>query len=248
MQTTSPQNASRKRLRIGCVVIALFLCIGLVRFAFVYDYFAVPRRNDPWSVKIEDWQSREKHGTSLVRNVDSPSVSEPGSVAVVDSAAREGELRAKYLAFRLAQKRIFARDTADWIQTIAAQHYIDDGPVDHWATLDETLRRNGDDCDGLELLVYRALRDAGFADTEVFRAIVYREKDNQHHMVTLWFEDPRDPWVIDPTGAMTPHMLRMSQISGWIPIKIFGEDLEFTVRPTAMVSSATSAASSASAR
>jgi predicted transglutaminase-like cysteine proteinase len=107
---------------------------------------------------------------------------------------------------------------------------VPDGPVDHWATLEETLRTNGDDCDGLELLVYNALRELGFANGEVFRAIVYRPADGQHHMVTLWFEEANDPWVIDPTGAMTAQMLRMSQIPEWVPLKLFDDNEEFTVR------------------
>ena len=133
---------------------------------------------------------------------------------------------------------MLAREVADWIQSEAKQHYVEDGPVDHWATLEETLQANGDDCDGLELLTYHALRELGFSETEVYRAIVYRASDKQHHMVTLWFEDPHDPWVIDPTGAMTSRMQRMSQIPRWIPIKIFGEDSEFSVHATALVSSA----------
>jgi hypothetical protein len=64
----------------------------------------------------------------------------------------------------------------------------------------------------------------------VFRAIVYRPADGQHHMVTLWFEDPADPWVIDPTGAMTTGMPRMSELRDWVPLKVFSETREFTVR------------------
>ena len=52
-------------------------------------------------------------------------------------------------------------------------------------------------------------------------------------MVTLWFETPDDPWVIDPTGAMTLGMPRMSELPEWEPIKVFSEDLEFTVRDRA---------------
>lgn len=241
MQNTTPQNTSRRRLLAGCIAIALCSCIGFERLTLVYDYFVRPSHDDPWSVKIEDWQSREKLGASLALNVESPSVSESGSTSPSASAAHDEQLRAKYLEFRLTQKRAIVRDVADWIQTVAEQHYLEDGPVDHWATLEETLRRNGDDCDGLELLVYRTLRELGFSDTEVFRAVVYRTADKQHHMVTMWFEDPHDPWIVDPTGAMAPRMMRMSQISGWVPIKIFGDELEFTVRSTALVSSATSA-------
>ena len=80
-------------------------------------------------------------------------------------------------------------------------------------------------------MVYDALLSLGFDREEVFRAVVYRPKDLQHHMVTLWFEDPLDPWVIDPTGAMTNHMRRMSELPGWVPLKVFGLYREFTVQP-----------------
>nr|MCS5619891.1 hypothetical protein [Myxococcota bacterium] len=85
-------------------------------------------------------------------------------------------------------------------------------------------------CDGLELLVYHALRDLGFAENEVYRAIVYRPSDGQHHMVTLWFEDREDPWVIDPTGAMTTGMPLMSSMPEWVPLKVFSQDVEYTVK------------------
>jgi hypothetical protein len=48
-------------------------------------------------------------------------------------------------------------------------------------------------------------------------------------MVTLWFENPEDPWVIDPTGAMTTGMPRMSEVPGWVPLKVFSEDEDFSV-------------------
>ncbi len=141
----------------------------------------------------------------------------------------DGSLRTKYFSFRAERKRTMARETADWIQQEAKKHYLADGPIDHWATLEETLARNGDDCDGLELLVYHILRDLGFRKDEVFRAIVFRPSDGQHHMVTLWFEQADDPWVIDPTGAMTSGMPRMSEVPEWAPLKVFSETEEFTV-------------------
>ena len=48
-------------------------------------------------------------------------------------------------------------------------------------------------------------------------------------MVTLWFEQANDPWVIDPTGAMTSGMPRMSEVPEWAPLKVFSETEEFTV-------------------
>jgi len=193
-----------------------------------YNYFATPDRNDPWSRKIEYWQARERaerrsESIATPAAVAGPGESDPDATGVED-------LKAKYDAFRSERKRALARELADWIQTQAKHHYIPDGPVDHWATLEETFRGNGDDCDGLELLVFHFLRDLGFAEDEVYRAIVYRRSDGQHHMVTLWFENPEDPWVIDPTGAMTSGMPLMSQLPDWVPLKVFTEEADYSVR------------------
>ena len=103
-----------------------------------------------------------------------------------------------------------------------------------------------DDCDGLELLGFHLLLDLGFAADEVYRSIVVRPSDGQHHMVTLWFEDPADPWVIDPTGAMTAGMPRMSEVPGWIPLKLFTESEEFTVHSSEQARAAALAVPAAS--
>jgi len=193
-----------------------------------YDYFAKPDPDDPWSRKIHSWQQRERFDLGDDGLATLASVAESGGGDAEESAVPE-QLQQKYEAFRAERKRVLAREVAQWIQEQAQQHYRPDGPIDRWATLPETLRRNGDDCDGLELLGYHLLRDLGFAENEVYRAIVYRRSDGQHHMVTLWFENPRDPWVIDPTGAMTTGMPRMSEVPGWVPLKVFSEDEDFTV-------------------
>jgi hypothetical protein len=203
-------------------------CAGEFSQPLVYRYFAQPLADDAWGHKIDVWQAREQADQ---RAPDSE-VPTPAVASGSDSEAasdRPADLRAKYVDFRQQSKRALARELAGWIQKQAQQHYIADGPIDHWATLEETFRTNGDDCDGLELLVYRLLRDLGFSEDEVFRAIVYRRRDNQHHMVTFWFEDPDDPWVIDPTGAMTSGMPRMSEMPGWAPLKIFSEDSNYNV-------------------
>lgn len=199
------------------------------------DYFRAPRADDVWSPKIQGWQRRERFDAALIAPLESaPAVESAGysaaNEALPEDQADESGLRAKYFAFRAERKRALAREVADWIQAESKLHYREDGAVDHWATLEETLARGGDDCDGLELLAFHALRDLGFADSEVYRAIVVRPSDGQHHMVTLWFEDAGDPWVIDPTGAMTLGMPRMSEMTEWVPIKVFSEDLEYTVR------------------
>lgn len=229
-------SRSHERFRSAVLAAAIVLALGCAGFPLdlsvrrAYDYFASPDLDDPWSPKIAGWQRREL--------ADAPQVDGPAAVggaggAIGEPGEDEGVLRARYATFRAERRREMAREFADWIQSEAKQHYIPDGPIDHWATLEETLRRGGDDCDGLELLVFHGLRDLGFAESEVFRAIVYRPEDGQHHMVTMWFEDAADPWVIDPTGAMTQGMHRMSQIPGWVPLKVFSDEREYTARPVA---------------
>ncbi len=185
-----------------------------------YGYFHDPAPADPWTPKIRGWQSRERADEG-----DPPPVS-------AEAGHEREALRIKYEQFRREHRRAIARDVASWIQAQAPEHYIPDGAFDHWATTEETLEGNGDDCDGLELLVFHFLRDMGLGDEKVYRAIVHRPADGQHHMVTLWFEDPSDPWVIDPTGAMTRGMPRMSEVPGWVPLKIFSDEEEYSVRPS----------------
>ena len=150
-------------------------------------------------------------------------------------------MRARYVAFRsrerealqlnLVDRQALAARLTGWLQKQARQNFVEDGAYDHWPTLAETLEGDGDDCDGLELLSFRLLQEIGFGPA-VLRGIVYRPLDDLHHMVTFWFEDPGDPWVIDPTGAMTSRLMRMSELPAWVPLKLFGEQVEYTVRRT----------------
>jgi len=206
-----------------------------------YQFFAQPDSADAWSPKIAAWQHREEldDGVALggvaAEGRGEQSEAARGAAVVralsgVDADSSVDGLRAKYFRFRADRRREMAAGFVDWIQGQARDHYVADGAIDHWATFEETLRGNGDDCDGLELLVYHGLRDLGFSEREVYRAIVYRPSDGQHHMVTLWFEDPADPWVLDPTGAMTSTMLLMSELPSWVPLKLFSETAEYTVR------------------
>jgi hypothetical protein len=223
-----------RRLALAAVLAAVTVGCAIHSGALSgrYQFFAPPVAGDPWSGKILGWQARERAlGDTEALAAAPASVS--GRGAGEPSLESDGDLRAKYFAFRRAQKRALAEQVAGWIQREARSHYRPDGPIDHWATLSETLDKNGEDCDGLELLVYHFLRDLGFRDDEVFRAIVLRPSDGQHHMVTLWFDAPDDPFVIDPTGAMTAGMPRLSEVAGWVPLKLFSETAEFTPRELA---------------
>jgi len=224
--------SKRERIARRIVLLALLAsgagCVTGQAPPSAFRFFERPAADDPWSRKIAGWQARER-----ADEVGETAVPDASTVAAGPSGATSGstqDLRSAYAAFRAEQKRAAARAVATWVQAEAKLHYIPDGPYDHWATLEETLAHDGDDCDGLELLAFRFLRDAGFRDDEVFRAIVLRPADGQHHMVTFWFEDPTDPWVIDPTGAMVTGMPRLSQVPGWVPIKLFTETAEYTVR------------------
>jgi hypothetical protein len=204
-------------------------CVALAPRQTAFQSFGTPSSDDPWSRKIARWQVRERAVGDSEQLAPGPSTVASGPSKPTHSGDA-ADLRVSYFAFRAEHKRDTARAIAAWIQDQAKRHYIPDGAYDHWATLEETLAHNGDDCDGLELLTYHFLLDAGFTDHEVFRAIVLRPSDGQHHMVTLWFEDRGDPWVIDPTGAMIVGMPRISQVPDWVPIKLFSETEEFTVR------------------
>jgi hypothetical protein len=212
-----------------------------------FDYFTEPESDDAWSSKIAGWQRRELADEGAL--IDEAPASGAGvaggtsSGGLASRAEATGEgLRAKYFGFRAERKRALARELAEWLQAQAKGHYVADGPIDHWATLEETLRDNGDDCDGLELLTYHALRDLGFVQREVYRSIVFRPSDGQHHMVTLWFEDRDDPWVLDPTGAMARGMPRMSELPEWVPLKVFSDTAEYSVRRATSASDATALA------
>jgi len=227
---------------IAALAIAFSLCVvsGCAGFpqlnrSVIYEYFGKPAPGDAWSRKIRGWQVRQEADRAVENGIPTPAVSEPsGRIEQAALRPESGTLLQKYSDFRADRQRETARELSEWIQVQSRQHYIEDGPIDHWATFEETLETNGDDCDGLELLVFNLLRDLGFDREEVYRAVVYRKADGQHHMVTLWFEDPRDPWVIDPTGAMTSGMPRMSEVPAWVPIKVFTEDRNYTARELAV--------------
>jgi predicted transglutaminase-like cysteine proteinase len=232
--STHRRGSAALALLLGVSLVLGWGCAASLR-PTSFQYFHTPDLNDAWSPKIQAWQRREI--ADRPPEIGAPAAVADGGSADAVAAGHES-LRGKYGAFLAERKRALARDVAEWIQQQSRQHYVADGPVDHWATLEETLRTNGDDCDGLELLTYHFLRDLGFPADEVFRSIVFRRSDGQHHMVTLWFEDRDDPWVIDPTGAMTAGMPRMSELPEWAPIKVFSEEREYSVRETEMVRAA----------
>jgi hypothetical protein len=180
------------------------------------DFFSPAPEANPWNRKIENWQARH-HLDPAVRG---------------ETPSEGSDLAEAYDEFTRSMRRRIAEDAVAWVQTRSRDHYRPDGATDHWATLGEVVETGGDDCDGLDLLTFVLLRRLGFDATEIYRAIIVEDGSGQHHMVTLWFERGRadDPFVLDPTGVVTPKMVRLSSVSDWKPIELFDESAHFAVK------------------
>ena len=209
-------------LRTTCTAIcltglALTSCVATGTLPSVaLDFFTPAPDENPWNRKIENWQARH-HLDPAVRG----------------ETPREGsELARAYDEFTRSLRRKIVEDAVTWVQANSREHYRPDGATDHWATLGEVVETNGDDCDGLDLLTFVLLRRMGFDADEIYRAIIVEDGSGQHHMVTLWFERGRtdDPFVLDPTGVVTPKMVRLSAVSDWKPIELFDETAHFAVK------------------
>lgn len=199
---------------------------GKPRNARHFDFFGAAVANDdkadPFYPKVEEWQGRmQKEGVRL-----------PKSDRSLRAGMQSGKLLEAMGAYRDEQRMELAKRVTDWSQHVARRYYKwdpgnEDPQWDHWPTVGELLATNGDDCDGLDLIAYQMLREFGFPADRVYRGIIERNRDKANHMVTLWFEDPKDPWVLDATGAVTFEMRRFSQLEGWTPTKIFNERGQF---------------------
>jgi hypothetical protein len=191
-----------------------------------FDFFraAIPNDDgaDPWYPKVVEWQGRmQSEGKRL-----------PPTDRSLRSSEQSGKLLLTMSAFRDEERRDVAKRVTDWAQHLARRYYkwdpnAQDPNFDHWPTVGELLGNNGDDCDGLDLIAYQLLREFGFPQDSLFRAVLRRDRDKANHMVTLWFEDPNDPWVLDATGAVTFEMRQFSQLEGWTPTKVFNERTQF---------------------
>jgi hypothetical protein len=197
-----------------------------------YSFFEpANHRAGPWFLQIEDWQRR------MQAEGDSPLLVE-SAAPVKDFRDRTEEDDDEKLVERIGDFAVDERrELAEKIAFLALwegrTHYRLDEDLtlegDHWPTYTELAERNGDDCDGLDLIAYRLLMEFGFPRDQLFRAVMRRDVDRRNHMVTLWFEDPEDPWVFDATGAMSRRLVRFSKIEGWTPTAVFNERDQFSV-------------------
>ena len=220
-------TASRAHAGTALLLLAVFFgCSASGRGPVSYSYFEPPDRSDQVYVQILRWQANERDA-ALPPPAAIAAVADVGSDPLDSSAP----LTAEYNSFVSSQRRMLAERVREWVQSEAERRYRPDENGDEWPTFHELLQRGGDDCDGLELLSLHALRALGFL--QVYRATIEQRGDGSQHMVTLWFEDPKDPWVIDPTGFATKTVVRMSELPAWEPRALFTEDQIFTVRRSA---------------
>lgn len=211
---------------IGLVLLAACAlaqaCASPPRPEVSYRFFVAAEPGDVWFEKVREWQQREVAGNPAeIRRSAEPD-------------ARSGLLRKKFRAFADAEKQALARRFVEWAQEQAMQHYrfdeSQDLAGDEWPTTQDLFDRNGDDCDGIDLIAYNLMLDLGFPEDQIYRAVIRRDRDGEFHMVTLWFDRPDDPWVIDTTGAMTMKMRRLSELPGWTPAVLFNANDHYTVR------------------
>lgn len=86
------------------------------------------------------------------------------------------------------------------------------GVPEHWQTTKELLGTPLGDCEDFAIDKARRLWDMGFSEYEVVIAagfVILESGGRSGHAVCLWFEDPRDPWVLD---NMRPELLRYSAV------------------------------------
>jgi hypothetical protein len=230
-------EAARPALLAACALAFLSFACASPRIGNTFEFFRPARAEDPFYPKIVDWQERsslESDGIDVLASLPE------GEITGSDQF---GVLHEKFDRFLTDQKRDLARQFTAWSQRQARLHWRPDPETtlkgDHWPTLREFFTTNGDDCDGLDLIAYGLLREAGFRADETYRMIVRRKRDGANHMVTLWFENREDPWVIDATGAMSLEMVRFSDLPpGWLPRMMFNEKEMYNVvnRPAPSVS------------
>jgi hypothetical protein len=215
---------------LAALAAALGGCAGLPGPAPRWTWFEPAPEEGAWSGPIARWQARAQDAAA-----PAPAAVSAAPPAAAAGEARPGRLAVAFQRFEVERRRSLASAVAEFVQERARRHFIADGPFDRWATLEEVFAADGDDCDGLALLALALLRDFGFDEAQLFQGIVRRDEDGLHHMVTLWFEDPVDPWVLDPTGALESGLARWSDVEGWQPLAVFTERESFAVAPEVAV-------------
>ena len=152
--------------------------------------------------RVAEWQERDD-----------------GSLGTLETAlgVQYGRLLSEYNTQPVTMSSVKA--LVKGVQSLSRTHYISEA-VEHWPTLAEVLDGNGDDCDGLELLAFWALRDSW---EPARRAIYHNTATGMGHMVTLW-DHQGSTYVLDPTGAMSTRVNKTSWLRGWELLAEFTEE------------------------
>ena len=200
-----------------------------------YDFFApASPGEDVWYEKVAEWQTRAREDEMGPLPPPPEPGTPPNRLKAAPSPSGTPPLPEKLSEFAHRARHRLARDIFQWTRRTAPFYYqwdADEKPEDdHWPTYSELVARNGDDCDGLDLMAYRLLIDFGFPREQLYRAIVRRDRDAANHMVTLWFEDREDPWVFDASGVVSSELIRFSAVEGWTPTHLFNEREQYAIR------------------
>lgn len=212
----------------GCCALACASPTGSPPGDSGFAFFSEPLpQATPWVAKVRDWQNRERRDRGQTSFADAETLRQK---------RQSGQLRIKMGRWETAERLAMAHRVAEWAQAESRRHYRFDPPTDAasdpWPTTKDLLETNGDDCDGLDLIAYELLRQFGFPRDQLYRAIVRRNRDGANHMVTLWFDEDDDPWVIDSLGSMSLKVRRFSDLPGWTPTALFNERDQYTPRRT----------------
>jgi hypothetical protein len=225
---TGARAAARRRLRPAPPRCARFALASLVCALPLFAACVVvpakpafrmfePAPDDAWKPRIRAWQASERLDAR----------------AGPDPTVPHGPLAANFEEFTRALRAEIVARTVAWAQSQAGLYYRDDANGDLWPTFAQVLAAGGDDCDGLDLLVFRTLRSVGFAPGEIYRAVIADVESGEHHMVTLWFDrqGATDPIVLDATGWVAMKPVPLSQLRRWHPVALFDETEQFRAQP-----------------
>ena len=120
--------------------------------------------------------------------------------------AGETALSAQYRQHQASERRETARELVAWSQG-----------------------RGSSDAARLASTLEKGLVELGFHRRAVVTAVVENAQTGARHSVALWFERQSDPWVLAPTGALAPQMVRLSESGAWKAVSIASRGSRYQV-------------------
>ena len=181
------------------------------------------------------WKGAPYLGLALVIVILFSVVSGPCAAGYFETPGDQDRWSQKVAAwqYRQQRERAIGKNTMglvhavnNWTQMVADHTYAEDGVVDHWGSIGGLYEAGYGDCDELSMISYVALKDFGYQN--VYRGLMHND-DGEYHMVTLYFENKDDPWILDPTGAATIPVVRASTLANWQIIRVFSEKESYVV-------------------